>query len=103
MTAEDLGYTARYEAWMKSLLDELEAELPAMQWTSAGHGDKVPAMVHHTGRGPKWVVQLVCLDDGQRLGAATAGTTMLKLTDALCLKASEVASKAWLKEEEEGK
>ena len=40
---------------------------------------------HYTGPG-EWVVQLVCLDDGQMMGTATTGNLIMRLTDELAKK-----------------
>jgi hypothetical protein len=58
-----------------------------MRWeTSEAH----PTMAHFTGRRGKWTVQLVCLGD-QRMGTATHGKVILKLTDDLAAKAERCA------------
>ena len=83
---------------MLDLLMEIEAALTdgSMKWECASHSAGTRLGLHHyTGRGPKWVVQLVTLDNGQRMAAATAGGTVMKLTDDLTEKAEEIA-KIWL-------
>ena len=81
---------------MKALLEEIEAALPLMKWekTVQDQAPKAPAMNHFTGRGEKWVVQLVTLDDGQRMGAASAGSVVCRLTDELAERAETVAREA---------
>ncbi len=77
---------------MKATLEEIEAALSSLSWTCATPHEP---MKHYTGRG-KWVIQLVCLDDGQRLGTATCGNVIIKLTDELAEKA-EVKARLCLK------
>lgn len=76
---------------MARLLREIETELPQMKWECAS---PTAVMAHFTGRGPKWTVQLVCLDNGQRMGAATTGGTVMKLTDELAELAERSARTA---------
>ncbi len=79
---------------MAAILKEIEAELQVMKWQSANH---LNVGTHYTGRGPKWTLQLICLNassGGLRMGAATAGSVVMKLTDALAEKAEASARAA---------
>lgn len=74
---------------IKEAQASLEAELPNLKWETA---DAMALMTHFTGRGPTWVVQLVCLGADlkgriEMMGAATRGNLVLKLTDEQCGKA----------------
>ena len=76
---------AHIDLWIT--LAEIKAELRLMTWEMQSHG----IGSHFTGRGPKWTVQLVTLASGERMGAATAGTLVMRLPDDLALEAKEQA------------
>ena len=67
---------------------EVERAIRAASWESAAAPE---AMAHFTGRGNGWTIQLVTLHQpprgdrpaASRMGAATKGTVVLKLTDEL--------------------
>jgi len=70
------------------LLAEVESALLQMKWETNG---LTGPLKHYTGRSSKWTVQLVTLDDGQRMGAASAGMTVMRLTEALAEEAERMA------------
>ena len=76
---------------MRSLVGEVSQALATqMTWTQT----EVGAMRHWTGRGEKWVIQLVVLPGlrVQRMGTATAGGVVMKLPDELAALAEEYAT-----------
>ena len=85
---------------LKEILEKYATALtlPLWKWESAAPKDK---MTHFTGRytGPgEWVVQLVCLDDGQQMGMATTGDLIMRLTDDLAEK-TERRARAYFEEQ----
>ncbi len=68
------------------ILAEIEAALPTLEWTCATPNEPLK---HYTGRG-KWTIQLVSLDTG-RMGTASQGALIMKLTDELAEKAEREA------------
>jgi len=67
---------------MTDWLYEVENALGTMSWELNPGGIGVAGLLHYTGHGPKWTVQLVVLN-GQRMATASTGPRVMKLPDAL--------------------
>lgn len=65
---------------LKEATASLEAALVNLKWEEAADARQV-GLIHYTGRGPEWRIELVVLGK-ERMGSAVRGSLILKLTDA---------------------
>lgn len=84
---------------MIAVLKEIHVILEgdSLRWEGVQHASAgaAPPMSQFTGRADGWVFQVVSLDNGLRMGTASNGSTVMKLTDDLC-ELAEKTARRWL-------